>query len=108
MSALFERHKRYLLLYTMHRGDVALQVATEWLFSVPDHILHKHLASDPNTPVAEVSTPEDHRVCAPRRVALQVHRAPIPALRLWLLKGLPQTLHEKLCSARTLGLLKCH
>ncbi len=49
-----------------------LQVATEWLFSVPDHILHKHLASDPNTPVAEVSTPEDHRVFAPRRVPLQV------------------------------------
>ena len=49
-----------------------LQVATEWLFSVPDHILHKHLASDPNTPVAEVSTPEDHRVYAPRRVPLQV------------------------------------
>ena len=49
-----------------------VQVATEWLFSVPDHILHKHLASDPNTPVAEVASPEDHRVFTPRRVRLQV------------------------------------
>ncbi len=55
---------------------MVMQVATEWLFSVPDHILHKHLASDPNTPVAEVSTPEDHRVCGPRRIPLQVKFKP--------------------------------
>ena len=53
-------------------GHALMQVATEWLFSVPDHILHKHLASDPNTPVAEVASPEDHRVFTPRRVRLQV------------------------------------
>lgn len=48
------------------------QVATEWLFSVPDHVLEKHLASDPSTPTGELDAPEDHRVCMPRRVPLQV------------------------------------
>lgn len=51
------------------------QVATEWLFSVPDHVLEKHLASDPSTPTGEVDAPEDHRVCVPRRVPLQVSHA---------------------------------
>ena len=48
------------------------QVATEWLFSVPDHILEKHLGSDPNTPTGEVDLEEDNRILAPRRVTLQV------------------------------------
>ena len=49
-----------------------LQVATEWLFSVPEHVLEKHLASDPNTPTAEAEQPEDTRILAPRRVPLLV------------------------------------
>ena len=63
-----------LVLGRLHCSSLhtSVQVATEWLFSVPDHILHKHLASDPNTPVAEVASPEDHRVFTPRRVRLQV------------------------------------
>ena len=47
-------------------------MATEWLFSVPEHVLEKHLASDPATPTGELDTPEDHRVALPRRVPLQV------------------------------------
>lgn len=54
-------------------GNVGVEVATEWLFSVPDHVLEKHLASEPNTPVeAAALNPEDHRVTLPRRVPLQV------------------------------------
>ena len=54
-------------------GNVGVEVATEWLFSVPDHVLEKHLASEPNTPVeAAAQNPEDHRVMLPRRVPLQV------------------------------------
>lgn len=53
-------------------GNVGVEVATEWLFSVPDHVLEKHLASEPNTPVeAAAQNPEDHRVMLPRRVPLQ-------------------------------------
>lgn len=54
-------------------GNVGVEVAAEWLFSVPDHVLEKHLASEPNTPVeAAAQNPEDHRVMLPRRVPLQV------------------------------------
>lgn len=54
-------------------GNVGVEVATEWLFSVPDHVLEKHLASEPNTPVeAAQQSPEDTRVLVPRRVPLQV------------------------------------
>ena len=54
-------------------GNVGVEVATEWLFSVPDHVLEKHLASEPNTPVeAAQQNPEDTRVLLPRRVPLQV------------------------------------
>ena len=54
-------------------GNVGVEVATEWLFSVPDHVLEKHLASEPNTPVeAAQQNPEDTRVLVPRRVPLQV------------------------------------
>ena len=57
-------------------GNVGVEVATEWLFSVPDHVLEKHLASEPNTPVeAAAQNPEDHRVMLPRRVPLQVSNA---------------------------------
>ena len=56
-------------------GNVGVEVATEWLFSVPDHVLEKHLASEPNTPVeAAQQNPEDTRVLLPRRVPLQVGR----------------------------------
>lgn len=57
-----------------HQRDVGgcVQVATEWLFSVPDHILEKHLGSDPNTPTGEVDLGEENRILAPRRVTLQV------------------------------------
>lgn len=54
-------------------GNVGVEVATEWLFSVPDHVLEKHLASEPNTPVeATQQSPEDTRVLVPRRVPMQV------------------------------------
>ena len=57
-------------------GNVGVEVATEWLFSVPDHVLEKHLASEPNTPVeAAQQNPEDTRVLLPRRVPLQVSHA---------------------------------
>ncbi|KAL3132600.1 hypothetical protein ABBQ32_009129 [Trebouxia sp. C0010 RCD-2024] len=52
-------------------GNVGVEVAAEWLFSVPDHVLEKHLASEPNTPVEAAQNPEDHRVMLPRRVPLQ-------------------------------------
>ena len=56
-------------------GNVGVEVATEWLFSVPDHVLEKHLASEPNTPVeAAQQNPEDTRVLLPRRVPLQVSK----------------------------------
>ena len=56
-------------------GNVGVEVATEWLFSVPDHVLEKHLASEPNTPVeATQQSPDDTRVLVPRRVPLQVIR----------------------------------
>ena len=56
-------------------GNVGVEVATEWLFSVPDHVLEKHLASEPNTPVeAAQQNPEDTRVLLPRRVPLQVRK----------------------------------
>ena len=49
------------------------QVATEWLFSVPDHVLEKHLGSDPNTPTADTdSADEARRSYAPRRSTLNV------------------------------------
>ena len=59
---------------------VSRQVATEWLFSVPDHVLEKHLASDPSTPTGEIDAPEDHRVCVPRRVPLQVGSSARPGV----------------------------
>ena len=50
-----------------------MQVATEWLFSVPEHVLEKHLGSDPNTPTAEgESSDEARRSYAPRRSTLNV------------------------------------
>lgn len=58
-------------------------MATEWLFSVPEHVLEKHLAADPGTPTngADPDSPEDHRVTLPRRVPLQVraslHKHPL-------------------------------
>ncbi|CAL8460747.1 g278 [Coccomyxa elongata] len=57
---------------TPHLRCLPLRPA-EWLFSVPDHVLEKHLASDPSTPTGETDAPEDHRVCVPRRVPLQGH-----------------------------------
>ncbi|KAK9819719.1 hypothetical protein WJX72_001643 [[Myrmecia] bisecta] len=60
--------KAELALY--ETGNVGVEVATEWLFSVPEHVLEKHLASDPNTPTSEAEHPEDTRVLAPRRVPL--------------------------------------
>ena len=54
-------------------GNVGVEVATEWLFSVPDHVLEKHLGSEPNTPVELPGTSqEDQRVLLPRRAPLQV------------------------------------
>ena len=50
----------------------AAQVATEWLFSVPEHVLERHLAPDPNTPTGEADGGEAARVLLPRRVPLQV------------------------------------
>ncbi|KFM29144.1 Ubiquitin-protein ligase E3A [Auxenochlorella protothecoides] len=35
-------------------GNVGVEVAAEWLFSVPDDVLETHLAADPGTPVEEL------------------------------------------------------
>ena len=50
-----------------------LQVATEWLYSVPEHLLDKHLGNEPSTPTTEIEQqPEDpRRSLTPRRVPLQ-------------------------------------
>ena len=53
---------------------------------MPDHILEKHLGSDPNTPTGEVDLGEEHCIVAPRRVTLQVcelcpHLPPQPSPR---------------------------
>ena len=53
-------------------GVPRAQVATEWLFSVPEHVLERHLAPDPNTPTGEADGGEAARVLLPRRVPLQV------------------------------------
>ncbi|GAB4814343.1 hypothetical protein N2152v2_001389 [Parachlorella kessleri] len=53
-------------------GNVGVEVATEWLFSVPQDVLESHLSAEPGTPVEEVgSVHEDDRVLVPKRVALQ-------------------------------------
>ena len=54
-------------------GNVGVEVATEWLFSVPHDVLETHLAGEPGTPQEEASAAhDDGRVLAPKRVALQV------------------------------------
>ena len=56
-------------------GNVGVEVATEWLFSVPQDVLETHLAGEPGTPQEEVgAVHEDDRVLAPKRVALQARR----------------------------------
>lgn len=49
-----------------------LQVATEWLFSIPEDALLKHLTTDPNSPTSEEAPTDDLRVLVPRRVPLKV------------------------------------
>lgn len=49
-----------------------MQVATEWLFSIPEDALQKHLATDPNSPTSEDTPTDDLRVLVPRRVPLKV------------------------------------
>lgn len=58
----------------VHEYGVLLQVATEWLYSVPEHVLDKHLGNEPSTPTQEAEAPpEDPRRCTvPKRVPLQV------------------------------------
>lgn len=54
-------------------GNVGVEVATEWLFSVPQEVLDTHLAGEPGTPQEEMgAVHEDERVLVPKRVALQV------------------------------------
>ena len=50
------------------------QVATEWLYSVPEHVLEKHLGNEPSTPTheAEQQSDDPRRSLIPRRVPLQV------------------------------------
>lgn len=50
------------------------QVATEWLYSVPEHVLEKHLGNEPSTPTseAEQQLEDSRRSLVPRRVPLQV------------------------------------
>ncbi|KAK9818463.1 hypothetical protein WJX74_005654 [Apatococcus lobatus] len=66
--------KAELALY--ETGNVGVEVATEWLFSVPQDVLDKHVSSDPNTPTHDEDKhqekpAEEKRVTAPRRVPLQ-------------------------------------
>ncbi|KAL6774573.1 hypothetical protein ACKKBG_A25530 [Auxenochlorella protothecoides x Auxenochlorella symbiontica] len=52
-------------------GNVGVEVAAEWLFSVPDDVLETHLAADPGTPVEELGEAHpDRDVLVPKRVAL--------------------------------------
>ena len=54
-------------------GNVGVEVATEWLFSVPPDVLETHLSGEPGTPQEEVgAVHDDGRVLVPKRVALQV------------------------------------
>ena len=54
-------------------GNVGVEVAAEWLFSVPQDVLETHLAGEPGTPQEELgAVHEDDRVLVPKRVALQV------------------------------------
>ena len=57
-------------------SSVCVQVATEWLYSVPDHILDRHLAADPSTPKTTTSVGaaaiDRNRALVPGRVPLQV------------------------------------
>jgi hypothetical protein len=54
-------------------GNVGVEVATEWLFSVPQDVLEIHLAGEPGTPQEEMgAVHDDGRVLVPKRVALQV------------------------------------
>ena len=44
-----------------------MEVATEWLFSVPQHVLETHLAGEPGTPQEEVgAVHDDERVLSGR------------------------------------------
>eukprot|EP00884_Botryococcus_braunii_P023346 jgi/Botrbrau1/9696/Bobra.0201s0026.1 len=52
-------------------GNVGIEVATEWLFSVSEEVLEKHLESDPNTPTSDTANTDDFRVLVPRRVPLK-------------------------------------
>ena len=54
-------------------GNVGVEGATEWLFSVPPDVLETHLSGEPGTPQEEVgAVHDDGRVLVPKRVALQV------------------------------------
>ena len=63
----------------------SVQVATEWLFSVPQDVLDKHVSSDPNTPTHDEDRHqekpvEEKRVTAPRRVPLQACHSGSPSI----------------------------
>lgn len=51
------------------RGWEGAQVATEWLFSVPEHVLERHLAPDPNTPTGEADGGDARAAAPPRPLA---------------------------------------
>lgn len=91
-------------------GNVGVEVATEWLFSVPDHVLEKHLASEPNTPVeAAQQNPEDTRVLLPRRVPLQVScgcRVANPCLTLCVWEAKSHSAMTKLSRASGVANMK--
>ena len=57
-------------------GNVGVEVATEWLFSVPEQVLNKHLGGEPSTPTNDVEPAVDDA----RRYLLCLHGTP----RAWL------------------------
>ena len=67
-------------------SSVCVQVATEWLYSVPDHILDRHLAADPSTPKTTTSVGaaaiDRNRALVPGRVPLQVWT--LVSLDIWI------------------------
>lgn len=66
-------------------GNVGVEVATEWLFSVPQDVLETHLAGEPGTPQEDMGAMhEDDRVLAPKRVPLQVRRAAVDWCVTWV------------------------
>lgn len=54
-------------------GNVGIEVAAEWLFSIPHDVLEASLSGEPGTPLEELGSvrDEEDKVLVPKRIALQ-------------------------------------